>query len=169
VAAISGGLWLAASQGYGMAALPGTGYFDIMSWQLLFVAGIYFSFTRVRNLRELYPPASWRAVCLAVVGTFFVVYHWHFFTGQQVSPYFQWLSFWRRTLTLGRLLNFAAFSALVDCLRPSLTTLVRTLPGRAVAFLGQHSLQVFGGAFRQLCWLASTKIDGSRHLLRIIH
>ena len=44
--AISGGLWLAASQGYGMTALPeGTGYFDLMSWQLLFVAGIYFGFT----------------------------------------------------------------------------------------------------------------------------
>ena len=132
-----------ASQGYGMAALPGTGTFDIMSWQLLFVAGIYCGFTRVWNLRELGAPASWTAVCLAVVGTFFVVRHWHFFTGQQLSPYFQWLLAWRRTLTLWRLLDFAAFSALVYRVRPSLTTLVRTLPGQAVAFLGQHSLLVF--------------------------
>jgi hypothetical protein len=144
VVAISGGLWLAASQGYGMAALPGTGYFDIMSWQLLFVAGICFGFTRVRNLRELGTPAPWTAaVCLAVVVTFFVVRHWHFFTGQQLSPYFQWLWSWRRTLTLGRLLDFAAFSILVYRVRRALTTLVRTLPGQAIAFLGQHSLQVF--------------------------
>lgn len=143
VAAISGGLWLAASQGYGMAALPGAGYFDIMSWQLLFVAGMYFGFTRVRDARELGTPAWWMAGCLAVVGTFFTVRHWHFFTGQQVSPYFQWLWSWRRTLSLGRLLDFAAFSILVYRVRPSLAALVRTLPGRAVAFLGQHSLQVF--------------------------
>jgi len=50
VALISAGLWLVASLGYGMALFPETfGYFDIMSWQLLFVVGIYFGF---RLLRE---------------------------------------------------------------------------------------------------------------------
>jgi hypothetical protein len=143
VVVISGGLWLAASQGYGMAALPGTGYFDIMSWQLLFIAGIYIGFTQVRKPRELGTPALWTAGCLAVVGTFFVVRHWYFFTGEQLSPYFQWLWSWRRTLTLGRLLDFAAFSILVYRFRAALITLIRTFPGRALAFLGQHSLQVF--------------------------
>ena len=143
VVAISGGLWLAASHGYGLAALPGTGYFDIMSWQLLFVAGIYFGFNRVRNLREFDTPAFWTPVCLAVAGTFLVARHWHLFAGEQVSPYLQWLFAWRRTLTLGRLLDFAAFSILVYQARSPLTTLVKTLPGQAVAFLGRHSLQVF--------------------------
>jgi hypothetical protein len=51
VVAISGGLWLAAALGYGMTALPaGTGYFDIASWQLLFVAGVYFGFTPMPHL-----------------------------------------------------------------------------------------------------------------------
>jgi len=81
--AISGGLWLAAAQGYGMTALPeGTGYFDLMSWQLLFVAGIYFGFAPVPNLKKLGTPFSWTTVCLAVVGMFFVARHWHFLTGQ---------------------------------------------------------------------------------------
>lgn len=143
VVAISAALWLAASQGYGTAALPGSGYFDLMSWQLLFVAGIYLGFTPVRKLREFRPRASWTAVSLTVVSIFFVLRHWHLFTGQEASPYFQWLWFWRRTLSLGRLLNFAAFAALIYGFHRSLGALVRTWPGKALAFLGQHSLPVF--------------------------
>ena len=142
--AISGGLWLAASQGYGMTALPeGAGYFDLMSWQLLFVAGIYFGFTPASKFTKSPTPSSWTAVCLAVVGTFFVVRRWHFLTGQEWSPYFEWLFHWKRTLPLGCLLNFAAFSAVVYRFRRPLTAVARTSPGRAIAFLGQHSLQVF--------------------------
>jgi hypothetical protein len=143
VAAISGGLWLAAAQGYGLSALPQSGYFDILSWQLLFVAGICLGFNRVRNHREFRTPTSWTAVSLAIVGAFLVVRHWHFLTGQPISPYFEWLWSWRRTLSVGRLLDFTAFSILVYRVRSPLTTLVRTIPGRALAFLGQHSLQVF--------------------------
>jgi hypothetical protein len=142
--AISGGLWLAAAQGYGMTALPaGTGYFDIMSWQLLFVVGVYLGFAPVPNLRKLATSKSWTGVCLVVVGTFFVVRRWHFLTGQQWSPYFEWLFYWKRTLPLGSLLNFAAFSAVVYRFRCPLTTVTTTWPGKAIVFLGQHSLQVF--------------------------
>ena len=144
IVAISGGLWLAAARGYGMTALPaGTGYFDLMSWQLLFVAGIYFGFTPVPNLRKLGTPTFWTAVCLTVVGTFFVVRRWHFLTGQQWSPYFEWLFRWKRTLSLGCLLNFAAFSAVVYRYRRPLTIAVDNAPGKAIVFLGRHSLQVF--------------------------
>ncbi len=144
LAAISGVLWVTASQGYGMTALPaGTGYFDIMSWQLLFVAGTYFGFTPVPNLRKLGTPTFWTAVCLTVVGTFFVVRRWHFLTGQPWSPYFEWLFRWKRTLPIGCLLNFAAFSAVVYRFRRPLTAAVETVPGKAIVFLGQHSLQVF--------------------------
>ena len=143
VVVLSGGLWFAASQGYGTTALPGTGYFDIMSWQLLFIAGIYIGFTKVGKSREPGTPALWTAACLVVVGTFFVARHWYSFTGEQLSPYLQWLWSWRRTLTLGRLLDFAAFSVLVHRFRASLTTLIKTFPGQALVFLGKHSLQVF--------------------------
>jgi hypothetical protein len=144
MAAISGCLWLAASLGYGMTALPaGTGYFDLMSWQLLFVAGICFGFTPVPNLKKFRTPTSWTAVCLAVVGAFFVIRRWHFLTGQQWSPYFEWLFHWKRTLPIGCLLNFAAFSAAVYRYRRPLTVVVVTWPGKAIVFLGQHSLQVF--------------------------
>lgn len=144
VVAISGGLWLAASMGYGMTALPaGNGYFDIMSWQLLFIAGIYFGFAPVPKLRKLSTSTSWTALCLAVVGTFFVVRRWHFLTGQLWTPYFEWLFRWKRTLPLGCLVNFAAFSALVYRFRRPLDSFVKTVPGKAIAFLGEHSLQVF--------------------------
>jgi hypothetical protein len=129
--AISGGLWLAASQGYGMTALPeGTGYFDLMSWQL-FVAGIYFGSSSVPDLIRLGTPSSWTAVCLAVVSMFFVVRRWHFLTGQEWSPYFEWLFRWKRTLPLGGVLNFAAFSAVVYRFRRPLTAIARTSPGKA--------------------------------------
>lgn len=142
VGAFSGGLWLAASLGFGLSALPGTGYFDIMSWQLLFVGGIILGF-EVGNHREFRTAAALTAVCLAVFVTFLVARHWHFFTGHQVTPYFGWLWSWRRTLSIGRLLDFAAFSILVYRARSFLTTLVRIEPGPAVTFLGRHSLQVF--------------------------
>jgi hypothetical protein len=144
VAAISGGLWLAASLGYGMTALPeGTGYFDLMSWQLLFVAGIYLGFTPLPKLTKLGTTSSWAAICLTVVATFLVIRRWHFLTGQDLHPYFEWLFRWKRTLSTGCLLNFAAFSALVYLFRCSLISVVKTLPGKVIAFLGQHSLQVF--------------------------
>ena len=129
---------------YGMTALPeGTGYFDLMSWQLLFVAGIYFGFTPVPKLIKSATLPSWTAICLAVVGTFFVVRRWHFLTEQEWSPYFEWLFHWKRTLPLGCLLDFGAFSAVVYRFRRPLSAVARTSPGRAIAFLGQHSLQVF--------------------------
>jgi hypothetical protein len=114
-----------------------------MSWQLLFVAGIYFGFTPAPKLIKSATLPSWTAVCLAVVGTFFVVRRWHFLTGQEWSPYFEWLFHSKRTLPLACLLDFAAFSAVVYRFRRPLTAFVRTSPGRAIAFLGQHSLQVF--------------------------
>lgn len=144
VIAISGGLWLAAAGGYGMTALPeGTGYFDLMSWQLLFVAGIYFGFTPAPKLTKLGSPSFRTAVCLAVVMAFLVVRRWQFLTGHEWSPYFDWLFHWKRTLALGSLLDFAAFSTLVYGFRRQLTVVATTWPGKAVAFLGQHSLQVF--------------------------
>jgi hypothetical protein len=156
VMAISGGLWLAASLGYGMTALPaGIGYFDLMSWQLLFVAGICFGFRPVLQLTKLDTPNSWTAICLAVAGTFFVVRRWNFLTGQPWSPYFEWLFRWKRILPLGCLLNFAAFSAVVYRFRRPLTAVVTTLPGRAIVFLGQHSLQVFVWSV-----LATTLVSG---------
>jgi hypothetical protein len=142
--AISGGLWLAASLGYGMTALPeGTGYFDLMSWQLLFVAGIYFGSPRVPNLKSLGTSSFWTAVCLAVVSMFFVVRHWHLLTGQEAPLYFEWLFHWKRTLPLGCLLDFVAFSAVVYRFRRPITAMAGTAPGKAITFLGQHSLQVF--------------------------
>jgi hypothetical protein len=154
---ISGGLWLAAAQGYGMTALPaGTGYFDIMSWQLLFVVGVYLGFTPLSDLTRIGTSTSWTGACLVVAVTFFAVRRWHFLTGQQWSPYFEWLFRWKRTLPLGSLVNFSAFSAVVYRFRRPLTTLVTTLPGKTIVFLGQHSLQVFVWSV-----LATTLVSGA--------
>ena len=127
-----------------MTSLPaGTGYFDLMSWQLLFVAGICFGFTAVPNLRKFSPSTLLTAVCLAVITTLFAIRRWHFLTGHDCSQYFEWLFHWKRTLPLGCLLNFAAFSFVVYRFRRPLGTFATTWPGKAVVFLGQHSLPVF--------------------------
>jgi hypothetical protein len=165
VVAISGGLWLAAALGYGMTTLPaGTGYFDIASWQLLFVAGVYLGFTPMPHLAEFSRRSSWIALCIPVAATFFVTRHWHFLTGQESSPYFEWLFHWKRTLPLGCLVDFAAVSALVYRFRRPLDAVVRTSPGKAVAFLGQHSLQVFVWSVAVTMFASGTEnrwIDGA--------
>jgi len=139
----SGSLWFAASRGYGMVAFPQLGYFDIVSWQILFIAGICFGFISVREGNELKIPNACTAISFPVAIVFLFVRHWHLFTGHPWPPYFEWLSTWRRTLPLGRLLNFTTFSVLVYHFRSRIVTLAGTVFGRTIAFLGQHSLQVF--------------------------
>ena len=144
LAATSAALWLTASLGYGMTALPaGTGYFDLMSWQLLFVVGICFGYAAVPKLGKLGSSIPLTAVCLAVITTLFVLRRWYFLTGHELSQYFYWLFHWRRTLPLACLVNFAAFSFVVYRSRRPLSAIATAWPGKAVVFLGQHSLQVF--------------------------
>jgi hypothetical protein len=166
VGIISAGLWFGASLGYGMTRLPDTvGYFDIVSWQVLFVAGVYFGFMFLHERRGYRMPATATAVCFAVVVAFLVVRGRHFLTGQELSPYLQWLSSWRRTLSVGRMVDFAAFALLLYRYRGALGGLVRVWPARAIAFLGQHSLQVFVwsvcasmvAAKAQAGWLAASR------------
>ena len=143
VALISIGLWFAASRGYGMVAFPQLGYFDIVSWQLLFVGGLFFGFTPLLQKKEMEVKTRWVVVAFAAAVPFFLLRHWHLFHGQFASPYFQWLSTWRRTLPLARLLDFAALAILIYRFRRRLAALTNTWAGRAISYLGQHSLQVF--------------------------
>jgi hypothetical protein len=138
----SAALWFAAAMGYGMTAIPNSGYFDMLSWQLLFVAGICLGIPRVDKNQ---PVTSdwWTYASAAAVLIFFVIRHERFVTGNELSGYFRWLSEWRHTLSAGRLLNFAAFSYLIFRFRRPLARLVNTHPGRLLTFLGQHSLPVF--------------------------
>ena len=139
----SGVLWLLAFFGYGMTAIPGSGYFDIVSWQLLFVAGTCCGFFFLGYGRELRASHTWTSIASVVVIAFLLIRHSHFLTGRELLPYFEWLSSWRRTLALGRLVDFAAFAYLVYRFRRPLNKLVHTVPGQAVVFLGRHSLHVF--------------------------
>ena len=143
VAIISAGLWFAASRGYGMVAFPQLGYFDLVSWQLLFVAGISFGFSSIREQKEPEISNRYTAISIPIFTVFLLIRHWHGMTGHYWSPYFVWLASWRETLSVGRLLNFTAFAILIYRLRQSLSRVAKTLPGQALAFLGQHSLQVF--------------------------
>lgn len=175
VAAISIALWLAASRGYGMTAFPNLGYFDIVSWQLVFLGGVYFGFQAIRP-EGLSIPRSVVAVSYPVVLVFFVARHWHVLTGQNWSPYIAWLADRRHTLPLLRLVDFAAFSILVYRFRRPLNKLVMTPMARAVAFLGQHSLQVFvwsvlvgmvmAEAVRR--WPEATKVDEAAITIAIV-
>ena len=143
VIAVSAGLWLAAALGYGLVAFPELGYFDPISWQLLFVAGAFFGFKSIRTREELEAPTLVTGLSFLIFLAFLLFRHWHFLTGHARPAYFQWLLGWRRTLPFSRVLDFTVFTILVYGVRRPLASFVKTSPGQAVAFLGRHSLQVF--------------------------
>jgi hypothetical protein len=140
---VSAGLWLASALGYGLVAFQELGYFDPISWQLLFVAGAYFGFTSIQTGDELEAPLLVSALSFLTFSAFLLLRHWHFLTGHARPAYFQWLLEWRRTLPFARVLNFTVFTILVYDVRRPLVRFAKTFPGQGIAFLGRHSLQVF--------------------------
>jgi hypothetical protein len=137
------GLWLLAAQGWGITSLPENGYFDVLSWQLLFVAGVCLAFRTFHQNKQINTSNALTVGCLITVGTFFVIRHWHFIEGKDLTPYFTWLNSWRRTLPVARLVDFFAFAYVIYRFRSPLENLVKTRFGRALVYLGQHSLPVF--------------------------
>jgi hypothetical protein len=143
VVLVSVGLWFVSWCGYGMTTITNSGYFDLLSWQLLFVIGICLGFHRnIMPQTAKWLPAL-TAACVAIAVGFFVVRHGRLMIMPYKTSYTLWLYSWRRTLAIGRLLDFAAVSFLVYRFRAPLEFVVLSLPGRALTYLGKHSLPVF--------------------------
>jgi hypothetical protein len=154
----SGGFWLAAQYGWGrdvLALLPHGlmlrgGAFDFMAWQLVFVLGMVLGFLRFSSKDEMPRVNGWLwSASLAVV--VFLYLQRHGYVQRDLSPVAAWLQEYRHiardNMAWLRLVNFLAFVYVIAGMialhqRYNVFKLL-ALPGRWLAFLGQHSLQVF--------------------------
>ena len=124
--------------------IVGLGSFDLLGWQLLFVLGMYVGFRRYHNQGMSTPviPALWSLALVIVLGLW-LLHHQYFQTG--------WLEAYentdRESIAWLRLINFLAIAYVIAGV---MQRLMRFVPQffelgfiRWLAFLGQHSLQVF--------------------------
>ncbi|MFT2011224.1 OpgC domain-containing protein [Pontibacter sp. 13R65] len=114
-----------------------SGYFNMLCWQFLFVAGLYIGYLvyhqKTRAILE--SKALLYLSLLICIPLFFINFFYISFEGFDVE-------FWteRGHLRPLRLLNFAALVAIVAHLATSFKSWFQT---KAVCYLGRHSLQVF--------------------------
>ncbi len=141
---ISAVLCIISAMGFGMTMLPEAyGYFDLVSWQFLFVTGICFGFQSAQGKLNIRKSAILTAASIVVVSVLFLFRHGRGITGSELASYFAWLKVWRRTLGFGRLIDFTGMAYLVYRFRTQFTKIAITGTGQVFAFLGKHSLQVF--------------------------
>lgn len=116
------------------------GVFDVLAWQLLFVAGVFFGFQRAKSTEPLFSfrPAM-LAICLLVaVPLWFVLKYHHAPAGLSMDVIWSWAD--KKHLAPLRLLDFAVLAYLIAAVgahRPAFVTF------RPLAFLGRNSLIVF--------------------------
>jgi hypothetical protein len=161
VLGVSATLWLAAQWGVGSASHNPQwlqlGFFNILAWQLLFVAGAYFGYRKAAGLPSPVPASRLLfGVTIAVVATLFVLRHQHLLLGIRLIRIHTALDSWRAINHPLRLINFAAFAYILWYLPRSIdTTLNASSAFRFLRFLGRHSLQVFAWSVL-LAYTAST-------------
>lgn len=148
----STGLWWAAQYGWDrelLGLLPDAimvrvGAFHLLAWQLIFVLGMVLGFLRVHSQGTAPRVNGWLwGASVGVVLYLYLLRHgqvhneWLALHHHIAREYMGWL----------RLLNFLAFvytvAGLIALHRRYNVFRLLALPGRWLAFLGQHSLQVF--------------------------
>lgn len=151
-------LWGAAQYGLGrqiMGLVPNellvrTGAFDLMAWQVLFVLGMVLGFLRMDS-KGAAPRLNRWVMSASVVLVVYLFLQRHGHIPQNWSAVTAWLQEFRHiardNMAWLRLLNFLAIAYLIAGVivlqqRYGLLNWL-ALPGRWLAFLGQHSLQVF--------------------------
>jgi len=149
VLGISTALWLAAQWGIGSAPHNPQwlqlGFFNILAWQLLFVAGAYFGYRKAAGLPSPVPASRLLfGVTIAVVVALFFLRHQHSLLGIRLIHIHTALDSWRAINHPLRLINFAAFAYILWYLPRSIDATLNASPAfRFLRFLGRHSLQVF--------------------------
>jgi hypothetical protein len=116
------------------------GVFDVLAWQLLFVAGVFFGFQRVKSTKPLFSfrPAMISICLLVAVPLWFVLKYHHTPAGLSMDVIWSWAD--KKHLAPLRLLNFVTLAYLIAAVgvyRPAFVTF------RPLAFLGRNSLIVF--------------------------
>ena len=158
----SASFWLAAQYGWGrdlLTLLPKlvmvrVGAFDFMAWQLIFVLGMVLGFLRFNSKGAgtggLLRVNAWVwSASFAIVVALYLQRHGYISRdGSALAAWFQeYRHIARDNLAWLRLINFMAFvyviAGVISLQRRYGFLNVLAWPGRWLAFLGQHSLQVF--------------------------
>lgn len=157
VLAASGGLWLAAQFGLRATLLPWLpdvllvrmGAFDLLGWQLIFVLGMVLGYLRFDSKGTApHLHGGLLALSIGLIIYLFLQRHGHVNWDNSVVA---WLKEYRHigrdSMAWMRLLNFLAFvyltAGLIAWHKHYGIFNWLAWPGRWLAFLGQHSLQVF--------------------------
>jgi len=144
-------LWLLAQWGIGGPAHNPSwlnlGYFNVLGWQLLFVAGAYFGYRKTTGQPSPVPASRLLLTfCVVLVIVLFTLRHQGMLLGR-TSPLFNieiMLQEWRSINHPFRLINFAAYAYILWYLPRSVDQRFHQLSvSRFLRFLGRHSLQVF--------------------------
>jgi hypothetical protein len=143
-------LWLAAQWGIGSPAHNPPwlqlGFFNILAWQLLFVAGAYFGYRKAAGRGSPIPASRLLLVfSLVLAAMLFLVRHKLLFAGNlNLVDTPTALSAGRSINHPLRLINFAAFAYILWYLPRSIDKKLHGLSAfRFLRYLGGHSLQVF--------------------------
>ncbi|MGB9205957.1 MAG: OpgC domain-containing protein [Terriglobales bacterium] len=150
IGAASMALWLAAQWGIGTPAHNPPwlqlGFFNILAWQLLFVAGAFFGHRKAAGRGSPIPASRLLLVfSLVLAAMLFLVRHRLLFAGNLMRVDIPTaLGAWRSINHPLRLINFAAFAYIVWYAPRSIDKKLHGLSAfRFLRYLGQHSLQVF--------------------------
>jgi hypothetical protein len=150
VGSASMALWLAAQWGIGSPVHNPPwlqlGFFNILAWQLLFVAGAYFGYWKAAGRGSPIPASRLLLVfSLVLAAMLFLVRHKLLFVGNLKLVDIQTaLWAWRSINHPLRLINFAAFAYILWYLPRSMDEKLHGLSAfRFLRYLGRHSLQVF--------------------------
>lgn len=171
VLGISAGLWLGAQFGLNgavfgplvaMVGTPTTSVFNLFAWQLLFVAGLWFGVRRADENPVQLPEARWITwVLVPLLLCSFAIRHGIYFDDAVREAVYGLAR--RRSLYPLRLASFAALAyvvARIGTLRPG------WLEWRWLAYLGQHSLQVF--AYSVAADYAAQSLKDSSTLVQVV-
>jgi hypothetical protein len=143
-------LWLAAQLGVGSSANNPPwlqlGFFNILAWQLLFVAGAYFGYRKAAGRPSPIPASRVLFLFSVFLATLlFLVRHQTLFFGNfSLVDAENALGAWRSVNHPMRLINFAAFAYILWYIPRSVDGKLRGLSAfRWLRYLGGHSLPVF--------------------------
>ncbi len=142
-------LWLAAQFGVGVAPLAPSWYhpgaFNILAWQVLFFSGMYIGHRRLLGQSVLPRSRALLLASAAIAGSLFLVRHDPGLLGKAAAWREQAMTAWKYSCHPLRMLNFVAIACLLGALPAAAgERCTRSLPGRALTFVGGHSLPVFG-------------------------
>jgi hypothetical protein len=143
-------LWLAAQFGVGLPPLAPSWYhpgpFNVLAWQFLFYAGMYFGCRRLRSKQVA--PRSWLLLIVSATLTagFFVARHWPALLAFVTDAWHETaMTTWKYNCHPVRMINFVCIAYVMLYVSGWIgERSLRNMVCRMLAFIGRHSLPVYG-------------------------